>query len=140
DIVTLNYGMLRATESTALPPGPIKEMRMELTGNMDRYLWAIDNKTVSETDRILIRKGENVRIILFNKSMMRHRMHLHGHFCRVINGNGDRSPLENLLDIMPMETATIEFAGTDAGAWFFHCHLLYPMMTGMGRVFTCESS
>ncbi len=140
DIVTLNYGMLRATESTALPPGPIKEMRMELTGNMDRYLWAIDNKTVSETDRILIRKGENVRIILFNNSMMRHPMHLHGHFFRVINGNGDRSPLKNVLDIMPMETDTIEFAGTEDGDWFFHCHILYHMMSGMGRVFTYENS
>jgi FtsP/CotA-like multicopper oxidase with cupredoxin domain len=139
-IVTLNYGMLRATENTALPPGPMREFRMELTGNMDRYVWAIDNRTVSETDRILIRKGENVRIILFNNSMMRHPMHMHGHFFRVINGHGERAPLKNVLDIMPMETDTIEFAGTENGDWFFHCHILYHMMAGMGRVFTYENS
>jgi hypothetical protein len=40
-------------------------MHFELTGNMNHYLWAIDNRTLSETDRILIRKGENVRIILY---------------------------------------------------------------------------
>jgi FtsP/CotA-like multicopper oxidase with cupredoxin domain len=138
NIVTLNYAMLRSPVSTALPPGPVKEMRFELTGNMNRYLWAIDNRTVSETDRILIRKGENVRIILYNNSMMRHPMHLHGHFFRVVNGQGDHAPLKNVLDIMPMETDTIEFAATESGDWFFHCHILYHMMSGMGRVFSYE--
>ena len=140
DIVTLNYAMLRSPTPTALPPGPLKEMRFELTGNMNRYLWAIDNKTVSETDRILIRKGENVRIILYNNSMMRHPMHLHGHFFRVVNGQSDHAPLKNVLDIMPMETDTIEFAATETGDWFFHCHILYHMMSGMGRVFTYEGT
>lgn len=140
DIVTLNYAMLRSPVSTALPPGPVKELRFELTGNMNRYLWAIDNKTVSEADRILIRKGENVRIILYNNSMMRHPMHLHGHFFRVLNGQGDHSPLKNVLDIMPMETDTLEFATTEDGDWFFHCHILYHMMSGMGRVFTYENT
>jgi FtsP/CotA-like multicopper oxidase with cupredoxin domain len=140
DIVTLNYAMLRSPTPTALPPGPVREMRFELTGNMNRYLWAIDNKTVSETDRILIRKGENVRIILYNNSMMRHPMHLHGHFFRVVNGQGDHAPLKNVLDIMPMETDTIEFAATETGDWFFHCHILYHMMSGMGRVFTYDGT
>ncbi len=135
DIVTLNYAMLRSPAPTALPPGPVKELKFTLTGNMNRYLWAIDNRTVSETDRILIRKGENVRIILYNNSMMRHPMHLHGHFFRVVNGQGDHAPLKNVLDIMPMETDTIEFAATEEGDWFFHCHFLYHMMSGMGRVF-----
>jgi FtsP/CotA-like multicopper oxidase with cupredoxin domain len=139
-IVTLNYAMLRSPVSTALPPGPVKEMRFELTGNMNRYLWAIDNKTVTETDRILIRRGENVRIILHNNSMMRHPMHLHGHFFRVVNGQGDHAPLKNVLDIMPMETDTIEFAATEDGDWFFHCHILYHMMSGMGRVFSYENT
>lgn len=136
DIVTLNYAMLRSPTPTALPPGSVRELKFTLTGNMDRYLWAIDNRTVSETDRILIRKGESVRIILHNNSMMRHPMHLHGHFFRVVNGQGDHAPLKNVLDIMPMETDTLEFAATEEGDWFFHCHILYHMMSGMGRVFT----
>ncbi len=138
EIVTLNYAMLRSPTNTALPPGPMKELRFTLTGNMNRYLWAIDNRTVSETDKILIRKGENVRIILYNNSMMRHPMHLHGHFFRVVNGQGDHAPLKNVLDIMPMETDTIEFAATEDGDWFFHCHILYHMMSGMGRVFSYD--
>jgi CopA family copper-resistance protein len=140
DLVTLNYGMLRATEKTTLRPGPLKKMRFELTGNMNRYVWTIDNKTVSESDKILIKKGENVRIVLYNNSMMRHPMHLHGHDFRVLNGQGDYAPLKNVLDIMPMETDTIEFAATESGDWFFHCHILYHMMSGMGKIFSYENS
>jgi hypothetical protein len=67
-------------------------------------------------------------------------MHLHGHFFRVLNGQGDYAPLKNVLDIMPMETDTIEFAATESGDWFFHCHILYHMMSGMGRIFSYENS
>jgi hypothetical protein len=137
---TLNYGMLRSIDKTTLPNAPTKEMRFELTGNMNRYIWSMNNKTISETDKILIKQGENVRIVLHNASMMRHPMHLHGHFFRVLNGQGDYAPLKHSLDIMPMETDTIEFAATESGDWFFHCHVLYHMASGMGRIFSYENS
>lgn len=140
DIVTLNYTMLRATNKTTLPEGPLKELRFELTGNMNRYVWTLDNKTVSESDKILIKKGENLRIIIYNNSMMRHPMHLHGHDFRVLNGHGEYAPMKNIIDIMPMELDTIEFAATESGDWFFHCHILYHMMSGMGRVLSYENS
>ncbi len=141
DIVTLNYGMLRSPEKTTLPSGPLRVLKFDLTGNMNRYVWTLDNKTVSESDKILIKKGENVRIILFNNSMMRHPMHLHGHDFRVLNGQGDYAPMKNIIDIMPMERDTIEFAASEPGGdWFFHCHILYHMMSGMGRVFSYENS
>lgn len=139
-IVTLNYGMLRSPKNTTLPAGPTKILNFELTGNMNRYVWSINNKTVSEADKILIKKGENVRVIMYNNTMMRHPMHLHGHFFRVLNGQGEHSPLKNTLDIMPMEVDTIEFAATESGDWFFHCHILYHMMSGMGRIFEYENS
>jgi hypothetical protein len=72
--------------------------------------------------------------------MMRHPMHLHGHDFRVLNGQGEYAPLKNVIDIMPMETDTIEFAANQSGNWFFHCHILYHMMAGMGRVFTYTNS
>jgi len=65
DIVTLNYAMLKSPNNTALPKdAPVKELKFELTGNMNRYVWSLDNKVVSEADKILIKKGENIRIIL----------------------------------------------------------------------------
>jgi hypothetical protein len=140
DIVTLNYGMLRSPVKSTLREGPLKELKFELTGNMSRYVWSLDNKTLSESDRILIKKGENVRLIIYNNSMMRHPMHLHGHDFRILNGQGEYAPLKNVIDIMPMERDTIEFAANTSGDWFFHCHVLYHMMSGMARVFRYENS
>jgi len=146
DIVTLNYAMLKSSTKTTLPTplafgegSGVRTLRFELTGNMNRYVWSLDNKVVSETDKILIKKGENVRITLYNGSMMRHPMHLHGHDFRIINGQGDYAPLKNIIDIMPMETDVLEFNANVEGDWFFHCHILYHMMAGMGRVFTYEN-
>lgn len=140
DITTLNYAMLKSPYKTSLPKSaPVKELKFELTGNMNRYVWSMDNKVVSEADRILIKKGENVRMIIYNGSMMRHPMHLHGHDFRVLNGQGENAPLKNIIDIMPMETDTLEFHANMEGDWFFHCHILYHMMSGMGRVFTYQN-
>lgn len=139
-IVTLNYDMLRSPVKTSLPPGQVKTLHFTLTGNMNRYVWTLDNKTVTESDRIIIKRGEVLKIILTNNSMMRHPMHLHGHDFRVVNSQLDYSPLKNVIDIMPMETDTIEFAANQSGNWFFHCHILFHMMAGMGRVFTYANS
>jgi len=140
DIVTLSYDILRSPVKTILPEGPKRTLNFNLTGNMNRYVWTLDNKTVKEADRILINKGEVLRVVITNNSMMRHPMHLHGHDFRVVNSQGEYSPLKNVLDIMPMETDTIEFAANQSGNWFFHCHILFHMMAGMGRVFTYNNS
>ncbi len=140
DITTLNYAMLKSPNKTSLPKdAPVKELKFELSGNMNRYVWSLDNKVVSEADKILIKKGENVRITIYNGSMMRHPMHLHGHDFRLLNGQGENAPLKNIVDIMPMETDTLEFNANVEGDWFFHCHILYHMMAGMGRVFSYEN-
>jgi len=139
DIVTLNYAMLKSPEKTTLPDAPVKVLYFELTGNMNRYVWSMNNKVVSEADKILVKKGENLRLIIYNGSMMRHPMHLHGHDFRVLNGQGENAPLKNIIDIMPMETDTLEFNANVEGDWFFHCHILYHMMSGMGRVFSYQN-
>jgi len=140
-LTTLNYDMLKAPEKTSLPEVPFRELHFELTGNMNRYVWTINQRAVSESDKIKIKAGENIRIIITNNSMMRHPMHLHGHFFRVVNQHGEYSPLKNVLDIMPMETDTIEFHASEGyGDWYFHCHILYHMMAGMGRIFSYENT
>ena len=136
-----NYDLLRALHPTTLDPTrQIREVHLTLTGNMLRYIWSFDNKTLSEADKIPIRKGENVRFILQNTTMMRHPMHLHGHFFRFINAQGEYSPMKHTFDIKPMETVTIEFEANEQQDWFFHCHILYHMMAGMARIVSYEGS
>ncbi|SIS28765.1 copper-resistance protein, CopA family [Chryseobacterium shigense] len=139
-IKRLSYNLLKSPEKTMLPDDNVRTLKFTLEGNMNQYLWTLDNKTVTETDKILVKKGEILRITMYNNSMMRHPMHLHGHDFRLINSKGEYSPLKNVVDIMPMETNTIEFAANQDGDWFFHCHILYHMMAGMGRIFSYENS
>jgi len=129
------YSKLRATKPTAFSKDkPVREIRLTLDGDMERYVWFLNNKPLSESDSLLIRNGEVVRFIMINRTMMHHPMHLHGHFFRVINGQGDYSPLKHTVDVAPMSTTVIEFDANEIGDWFFHCHLLYHMKSGMARV------
>lgn len=129
------YAKLRATKLTAFPKDkPVREIRLTLDGDMERYVWFLNNKPLSESDSIRIREGEVVRFIMINRTMMHHPMHLHGHFFRVINSQGDHSPLKHTVDVAPMSTTVIEFYTDEVGDWFFHCHLLYHMKAGMARV------
>ena len=101
---------------------------------MERYVWLLNNKALSESDVIHIKQGEVVRFIMINRTMMHHPMHLHGHFFRVINGQGEYAPLKHTVDVAPMSTTVIEFDANEKGDWFFHCHLLYHLKAGMARV------
>jgi hypothetical protein len=94
---------------------------------------------LSEADQIKIEKGEVVRITLNNLTMMHHPMHLHGHFFRMINENGEYSPLKHTVNVPPMQKVVIEFDANEYGDWFFHCHVLYHMMGGMARVYSYDT-
>ena len=136
-----NYNRLRALRPTTLDSThKWREIKLTLTGNMLRYIWSFDNKTLSVADAIPIRKGENVRMVLQNLTMMRHPMHLHGHVFRLVNAQGAYSPMKNTFDIPSMSVVTIEFAANAEQDWFFHCHTLYHMAAGMGRVIAYEGS
>ena len=129
------YAKLRAITPTAFSGDkPVRDIRLTLDGDMERYIWLLNNKPLSETDSILIREGEVVRFIMVNRTMMHHPMHLHGHFFRVINGQGDYAPLKHTVNVAPMSTTVIEFNANEVGDWFFHCHLLYHMKSGMARL------
>jgi hypothetical protein len=65
---------------------------------------------------------------------MIHPMIILGNFFRVLNANGDRSPLKHTVDVPPMGSRTIEFYANEPGQWMLHCHNLYHMKTGMARV------
>lgn len=129
------YDKLRALEPTSFSKEkPAREIRLTLDGDMERYVWFINNKPLSESDYIKINEGEVVKFIMINRTMMHHPMHLHGHFFRVINKQGDYSPLKHTVDVAPMSTTVIEFLSNEVGDWFFHCHLLYHLKSGMARV------
>jgi len=113
---------------------PVRELKLVLDGDMSRYVWHINGKVISQDRTITIQKDEVVRFVFENKTMMHHPMHLHGHFFRVINAFGERSPLKHTVDVPPHSTRTIEFLANEPGDWMLHCHNLYHMKGGMARV------
>ena len=137
----MDYQHLIATASTALPGNQEwRNIDLTLTGNMERYVWSFDGKTTREDPQVWIRKGENVRFHLTNDTMMHHPLHLHGHFFRVVNQHGERSPLKHTVNIPPMGNVIIEFDANEEEDWLFHCHNQYHMKSGMNRVISYEET
>jgi FtsP/CotA-like multicopper oxidase with cupredoxin domain len=134
------YAFLRATKPTTLKAASTRKITLRLTGDMKRYIWSFNGKTLAEESTVPVRKGEVLRIELINDTMMHHPIHLHGHFFRLVNRHGAYSPLKHTVDVPPMGTRIIEFLANEEGDWFFHCHLLYHMDAGMARVFSYRAS
>jgi CopA family copper-resistance protein len=136
---TSNYQNLKSPEPIVFPENrPLREIRLELSGDMRRYIWGFNGKPMSREETINIKKGEIIRFNLVNTAMMFHPIHLHGHYFRVLNGQGEYSPLKHTVSLAPMESITIEFLADDEKDWIFHCHLLYHMALGMARVISYE--
>jgi len=135
-----DYDFLKSLQKTTYAKDvPVKEILLNLTGNMNRYIWSMNGVPLAETDHIKIKEGEVTRIKMNNLTMMHHPMHIHGHFFRVINKNGEYSPLKHTVNVPPMQEVTIEFYGNEYGDWIFHCHILYHMMGGMTRIFSYDT-
>jgi FtsP/CotA-like multicopper oxidase with cupredoxin domain len=129
------YDKFRSLRSTAMPTGASRrEIELRLTGNMERYVWSFNGKTLKQDPTIHLTKGEVVRMNFINDTMMHHPLHLHGHFFRLLNGQGDFAPLKHTIDVPPMGKRSIEFFANEEGDWVFHCHQLYHMKTGMTRI------
>jgi FtsP/CotA-like multicopper oxidase with cupredoxin domain len=135
------YRILRSTQDTTLPKKlPRRKITLNLTGDMNRYIWSFDGKTIAQDPYVMIKKGEIIELELINDTMMHHPIHLHGHFFRLLMGQGARSPLKHTVDVPPMTSRTVEFEANEEKDWMFHCHILYHMMSGMARVFRYEDS
>ena len=135
-----NYDYLKSPKKTAFNDSiPVTNVLLNLTGNMNRYVWSLNGVPLSEADKIKIKGDEVTRITVNNLTMMHHPMHLHGHFFRVINENGEYSPLKHTVNVPPMKEVTIEFYANEYGDWFLHCHILYHLDTGMARVVSYDT-
>lgn len=114
---------------------PSRQLRIHLTGNMERYMWAFDGVKLNEVKApIPFRQGERVRITLVNDTMMAHPIHLHGHFFELVTGHGDHAPRKHTVNVAPGGTVTFDLTANAVGDWAFHCHMLYHMHAGMMQV------
>lgn len=130
------YEHLTAAVKTNNPNKPVTAViNMELFGYMERYIWFINGVPEYNAKPIIFKAGQRYRFVFSNTSMMRHPMHIHGHWFILRKGNGAYDPLLHTIDVAPGATITADVDTDASGQWLFHCHLLYHMMTGMARVF-----
>jgi CopA family copper-resistance protein len=129
----LNYADLRATRPASDPRPPSRDITLHLTGNMERFMWGFDGKKFSEAEPIVLQRGERVRFVLINDSMMEHPIHLHGLWSELENGHGAYRPYKHTINVKPGERLSFLVNADEPGRWAFHCHLLYHMEAGMFR-------
>ncbi len=117
-----------------LPPD--RSIYQTLSGGMHSSFWTINGQVYPETDALRVQKGERVRLIYGNHSMMPHPMHLHGHFFKIVNPAipPDMWILKDTLIVDPMQQIAVEFTADNPGKWLHHCHNLYHMEAGMANV------
>lgn len=130
--------VLRYTDLRALKPGddprpPSREIILHLTGNMERFIWGFDGHKFSEAEPILLVRGERVRFVLINDTMMEHPIHLHGLWSELENGQGEFRPYKHTILVKPGERLSYLVTADEPGRWAYHCHLLYHMEMGMFR-------
>ena len=130
----LRYADLRALRTGNDPRPPQREIVLHLTGNMERFMWGFDGKKYSEAPQpIMLRRGERVRFVLINDTMMEHPMHLHGLWSELENGQGELRPYKHTVLVKPGERLSFLVNADEVGRWAFHCHLLLHMESGMFR-------
>lgn len=130
------YENITAIHSTNDPAKPVKAViRMELFGYMDRYIWFINGIPEYLAKPIRLDPAQRYRIVFTNNSMMRHPMHIHGHWFILRKDNNAYDPLLHTIEVAPGETITADIDTDASGQWFFHCHMIYHMVAGMSRVF-----
>lgn len=105
--------------------------RVELTGGMDKYDWAINGKAYDMTDPttnpLLVEEGRRVRLDFVNTTDMWHPMHLHGHTYQL----GSTGPRKDTTIVLPKKTTSVIFDADNPGQWMLHCHNAYHGEAGM---------
>lgn len=129
----LTYKDLTSNEPQPYKAEVDREMTINLTANMERYMFSFDGKKFTEQDGpYLFRHNERLRLYLVNHTMMEHPIHLHGMWMQLENGNPhEKLPYKHTLLMKPGEKLSALITPIEKGDWAFHCHLLYHMEAGM---------
>ena len=129
----LTYADLRTIGGPIDPREPSREIRLHLTGHMQRYIWSFDGQKFSESQPLHFTYGERLRVVLINDSMMNHPIHLHGMWSEVESPEGQFLFRKHTVVVQPGQQLSYRVSANAPGRWAFHCHLLYHMEAGMFR-------
>lgn len=107
--------------------------RVDLMGDMMSYVWTLNGKPYGQSEPLAVKEDERVELVMRNRSMMSHPMHLHGHSFQImaLDGKPIAGAIRDTVLVPPGATVTVAFDADNPGRWAFHCHNLYHMESGM---------
>jgi FtsP/CotA-like multicopper oxidase with cupredoxin domain len=125
-------GRLRASQPLGLRV-PDRTLTADLTGDMMSFAWGINGRRYGKDTPLAARAGERVELIMRNRTMMAHSMHVHGHHFQVVAIAGRRfsGAVRDTVLVPAMGSVAVAFDADNPGRWAFHCHNEYHMMAGM---------
>ncbi len=112
---------------------PGREIELHLTGNMERFTWSFDGVKFSDARPVHFNRGERLRIVLVNDTMMNHPIHLHGMWSELENPDGRFQVRKHTINVQPAQRVSYAVSADNPGRWAYHCHLMYHMEAGMFR-------
>jgi FtsP/CotA-like multicopper oxidase with cupredoxin domain len=132
DGMIMTAAQLRAADDVRLDTRKADRVhRIELTGGMHRYDWAINGEPYDMDDPtahpLLVEEGQRVRLDFVNTTDMWHPMHLHGHTYQL----GGSGPRKDTTIVLPKKTVSVVFDADNPGQWMLHCHNAYHGEAGM---------
>ncbi|WAZ26658.1 multicopper oxidase family protein [Streptomyces cinnabarinus] len=140
DGTIITASQLRAGDDVRLPSKPTDQVhRIELTGGMMTYNWAINGKRFDMNNPtaspITVEQGQRVRLNFVNTTTMWHPMHLHGHTYQL----GTGGPRKDTAIVLPRKTLSVFFDADNPGQWMLHCHNAYHGEAGMMALVAYQS-
>ncbi|MEU1803304.1 multicopper oxidase family protein [Streptomyces sp. NPDC019937] len=140
DGLILSASQLRAADDVRLSSKkPDRVHRIELTGGMDRYDWAINGRRFDmrnpDAHPLRIEEGQRVRLDFVNATDMWHPMHLHGHTYQL----GSTGPRKDTTIVLPKRKVSVVFDADNPGQWMLHCHNAYHGESGMMALVAYQS-
>ncbi|CAM3471587.1 multicopper oxidase family protein [Marinicrinis lubricantis] len=114
--------------------------------DMSMYdIYSINGKSGDSIDKLIVKKGEKVRIRLVNAGLLSHNIHLHGHEFKVVSTDGQ--PINNpasindqVISIAPGERYDLEFEANNPGQWYIEDHGDDPRVKGMKAIIAYEGA
>ena len=96
-------------------PGTFKPNKFDQKPNF----FTINGKAFPDTEPIMTRLGEKVRIRFINKSSSSHSMHLHGHDFKVVEVNGfpRKNMYDDTINVASGQRVEIEFVSNNPGTF-----------------------
>ncbi|MET3663969.1 FtsP/CotA-like multicopper oxidase with cupredoxin domain [Caulobacter sp. 1776] len=129
----LTYADLKSDAPDPDPRPAEREIELHLTGNMERFVWALDGVKLNDSKPLHFPANQRLRMTLVNDTMMSHPMHLHGMWSDLETPDGAFQVRKHTIVVQPAQRVSFRVTADAVGRWAFHCHLLYHMAAGMFR-------